>query len=122
MVCFVLQVRCVEGWLSGQVEAFLLYICNNPDHLSKARGACCVSACSDIVNPNLLADRILSGPVGFRQCFIDDHDGWGARIIAHRKEPAAHETSANRLEEICADPASLRSRNVQRVIRTVTKN
>src|SRR2546430_3975662 len=46
-----------------------------------------------------ISDWILSRPVGFRQCLIQDHDGRRARIIAHRKEAPIKETGTNRSEE-----------------------
>src|SRR6266576_590960 len=104
MVRFILQVRCVDGRLNRQVQSFLFYICHNPDDLTKARGTSCVPTCSDIVHADLLADWILSRPVGFRQCLIQDHDGRRARIIAHRKEAPIKETGTNRFEEFRTDP------------------
>src|SRR2546430_14259755 len=69
-----------------------------------------------------ISDWILSRPVGFRQCLIQDHDGRRARIIAHRKEAPIKETGTNRFEEFRTDPTSLHGRSVHWVIWPVSKN
>src|SRR5438552_2095773 len=114
MVRFILQVRCVDGRLNRQVQSFLFYICHNPDDLTKARGTSCVPTCSDIVHADLLADWILSRPVGFRQCLIQDHDGrWSGR------KPGSRCSACSKLRK--SKPAAMDSTTARQTSETSSK-